>query len=116
MKFVAFIGLMILLGLSGCASTGVITPSNPDGVDTLAGSALSRSNPLASNAASSFIPSGALQPITAAQASSRAVTQLAPPANLWARIQRGFAMPNLESDLVTDREQWYNTRHGAMRI
>jgi len=33
-----------------------------------------------------------------------------PPADIWERIRRGFAMPNLESDLVVDREQWYATR------
>ena len=36
--------------------------------------------------------------------------QLLPPVDLWERIRRGYAMPNLESDLVTDREQWYATR------
>jgi membrane-bound lytic murein transglycosylase D len=36
--------------------------------------------------------------------------QLLPPADLWERIRRGYAMPNLESDLVIDREQWYATR------
>ena len=37
------------------------------------------------------------------------VMQLLPPADLWERIRRGYAMPNLESDLVTEREQWYAT-------
>jgi membrane-bound lytic murein transglycosylase D len=30
--------------------------------------------------------------------------------DLWERIRRGFAMPNLDGDLVTNREQWYATR------
>jgi membrane-bound lytic murein transglycosylase D len=30
--------------------------------------------------------------------------------DLWARVRRGFAMPNLEGDLVRNREQWYATR------
>ena len=38
------------------------------------------------------------------------VMQLAPPADLWDRIRRGYAMPNLQSDLVHDREQWYISR------
>ena len=38
------------------------------------------------------------------------VMQLAPPADLWDRIRRGYAMPNLDTDLVHDREQWYVTR------
>ena len=36
--------------------------------------------------------------------------QRTPPADIWERIRRGFAMPNLESDLVVDREQWYASR------
>ena len=31
-------------------------------------------------------------------------------ADLWARLRRGFAMPDLDNDLVRDREQWYATR------
>ena len=30
--------------------------------------------------------------------------------DLWERIRRGFAMPNLENEFVTNREQWYVTR------
>jgi membrane-bound lytic murein transglycosylase D len=32
-------------------------------------------------------------------------------ADLWARIRGGFAIPDLESDLVRDREQWYSSRN-----
>ena len=35
---------------------------------------------------------------------------LQPPADLWDRIRRGFAMPNLDSDLVRQQEQWYSSR------
>ena len=31
-------------------------------------------------------------------------------ADLWGRIRRGFAMGDLQSDLVTSQEQWYATR------
>ena len=51
-----------------------------------------------------------MRPITAAQAASQAVAQLAPPADLWERIRRGYGMPNLENNLVGDREQWYSAR------
>ena len=57
-----------------------------------------------------IFPSGPLTPITAAQASSLGVMQLAPPIDLWDRIRRGYNMPNLTSDLVQGREQWYLTR------
>ncbi|MEO6363663.1 MAG: transglycosylase SLT domain-containing protein [Caldimonas sp.] len=30
--------------------------------------------------------------------------------DLWARVRRGFAMPDLDTDLVRDRERWYSTR------
>lgn len=58
----------------------------------------------------SVFPDGPLQPISAEQAAARAVAQLTPPTDLWERIRRGFAMPDLQSDLVRDREQWYATR------
>ena len=58
----------------------------------------------------SSTPQVALRPITAAQAASGQVASLSPPADLWERIRRGFAMPDLEQDLVQDREQWYSTR------
>jgi len=32
------------------------------------------------------------------------------PADIWVRIRQGFAMPDLESDLVKDREEWYASR------
>ena len=30
--------------------------------------------------------------------------------DLWARVRRGFAIPDLETELVRDREQWYASR------
>ena len=30
--------------------------------------------------------------------------------DLWARVRSGFAMPDLDTDLVRNREQWYATR------
>ena len=32
------------------------------------------------------------------------------PADIWERIRVGFAMPNLEGNLVQDREQWYASK------
>lgn len=43
-------------------------------------------------------------------AASRAVATLNAPADLWERIRRGFAMPNLDTDLVRQQEQWYGSR------
>ena len=34
--------------------------------------------------------------------------------DIWERIRRGFAMPDLDNDLVRNREQWYATRPDYM--
>src|SRR5574343_948273 len=39
---------------------------------------------------------------------------LQPPTDIWERIRRGFAMPDLETPLVRDREQWYAARPDYM--
>jgi membrane-bound lytic murein transglycosylase D len=39
---------------------------------------------------------------------------LTPPTDVWERIRRGFAMPDLDSDLVRNREQWYSSRPDYM--
>jgi len=54
---------------------------------------------------------GPLSTVVDAQAlSSRPVVALAPPADLWERIRRGYGMPDLDTELVRDREQWYSSR------
>ncbi|MDR3454041.1 MAG: transglycosylase SLT domain-containing protein [Rhodoferax sp.] len=97
MKLIQILCISGLLWLTGCASTSTSSSS----IDPTTG--LPTSSASSRNA-------GALQPITAAQAASRAVAQLQPPADLWERIRRGFAMPNLDNDLVHEREQFYATR------
>ena len=41
---------------------------------------------------------------------AQAVQPLQAPIELWDRIRRGYAMPNLENDLVTAQERWYASR------
>jgi len=38
-----------------------------------------------------------------------------PPDDLWQRMRNGFAMPNLESPLVADRQAWYLNRPDLLR-
>ncbi len=104
MKQYTFAAFAALLWLAGCA-----TPP-PASTPATAPVAAITPAPAPSPGAPAFIPGGALQPITAATAASRGVAQLLPPADLWERIRRGFAMPNLETDLVRQQEQWYLTR------
>jgi membrane-bound lytic murein transglycosylase D len=100
MKFVHIAALSVLFWLAGCAT--------PPGSSTDA--AAPAAAPKAEAAAPAVIPTGPLAPITAAEAASRGVAQLQPPADLWARIRRGYRMPNLDGDLVRQQEQWYATR------
>src|SRR3990167_5542618 len=60
-------------------------------------------------------PEGPLQAITPGRAGSRQIASTEPPRELWDRIRRGFAMPDLQNELVTDREQWYASRPEYMQ-
>ena len=51
-----------------------------------------------------------LQLITEGQVSGLKVKSAEPPKELWDRIRRGYAMPDLQDPLVGDREQWYASR------
>jgi membrane-bound lytic murein transglycosylase D len=104
MKIIQLLCIAGLLWLTGCAST--TTTSSSSSIDPTTG--------LTTSSASSR-HAGDLQPITAAQAASRAVALLQPPADLWERIRRGFAMPNLDNDIVRDREQYYAARPDYMQ-
>ena len=55
-------------------------------------------------------PHAPLSEIAIASATPPTVTMLAAPLDIWDRIRRGLTMPNLENELVRDREQWYTTR------
>lgn len=86
--------------LAGCASK----PGMPD--DPVLGSASTSDN----KPIPTLVPIGPLKGITPGQVGGLNIAHIEPPKELWDRIRRGFAMPDLQSDLVTDREQWYSTR------
>ena len=49
-----------------------------------------------------------LQPLTVStNVTGNTVANLNLPNDLWERIRKGYKMPNLETDLVVDRTQWY---------
>ena len=103
-----------LVCLGGCAAT---SQPHSDAGATITGSTSATANsatPLARTAIRSsqvpLVPGGALEPLAAYRAESLAVALLTPPADMWDRIRRGFGMPDLTSDLVRDREQWYSSR------
>ena len=112
MKLISILYLGGLLLLSGCASTGITNGTEPtaDGSNPAQADKAVLIKPPTLAKIEPIIPGGAWQPLTPAQVKSQGVAQMSPPADLWERIRRGFAMPNLENDLVGNREQWYATR------
>jgi membrane-bound lytic murein transglycosylase D len=54
-------------------------------------------------------PDGLAPPINLESANGRVAT-LDAPSDIWDRIRTGFAMPDLETDQVRDREVWYSNR------
>jgi membrane-bound lytic murein transglycosylase D len=111
MKFLLIIALPVVLALAGCASS-VAPPAVQRSSEAIAVQVPAASAPAAPPQPHiAIIPSGPLQPLAASDAQAAgAVAPLAPPADLWDRIRSGFAMPDLNGDLVRDREQWYATR------
>ena len=94
--FLAFVVMMALL--SGCATQAPGLPDDPvlsTGPGTVPGQR---------------ITTGPLRAITPGQVNSFPIASTEPPKELWDRIRRGFAMPDLQNELVTDREQWYASR------
>ena len=107
----------LLLWLTGCATT-VSTTDTAAVIDSGPGLTLRQTremgstgqapgSPLFFGSSVAHIP---LTPMELQSSGSRLVVPLAPPVDLWDRIRRGYAMPDLDSDLVRDREQWYATR------
>ena len=115
MNFYKALSLCAALWLTGCATAPFPQASAPapesDAITLAASHELPAMRPpqARSNAAPAY-QGVALTPIDSAQTTSRSVTSLAPPVDLWDRIRRGYAMPDLDTELVRDREQWYATR------
>jgi membrane-bound lytic murein transglycosylase D len=99
MQYLAGLAAALLLG--ACATTSVEPPQE------VASKTLGAKRP-ASN-----IPPDLATPLV--DLDREQVTQLdVPSSNIWSRIRRGFAMADLESELVEDRTQWYARRPDYM--
>ncbi|WP_159913828.1 transglycosylase SLT domain-containing protein [Pantoea sp. 18069] len=95
MKLLYPVLLSSVLWLAGCAT---VTPD------------ASSPTPQTASSHTPDYPNGALSPIKRTQVTAPGVASLSAPADLWERIRRGFAMPDLDHELVQDREQWYASR------
>jgi len=102
--------MVALLWLTGCANIAPGGPSStaaPHEGDALTLQPSQEISRLPTRASGPRVP---LTPVDTLASPSRAVVPLAPPVDLWDRIRRGYAMPDLDNDLVHDREQWYASR------
>ena len=93
--------------LAGCTSPGAMRSDASIGHSN-AGQSLSMGSP--ADKATGLYPAGGLKPLSSSPLGSKGVHALLPPADLWDRIRRGFAMPDLTTDLVSERELWYSSR------
>ena len=97
-RLVSLAFLLAMAVLAGCATQAPGLPDDPvlsTGPGTVPGQR---------------VPVGPLRAITPGQISSLPIASTEPPKELWERIRRGFAMPDLQNELVIDREQWYASR------
>ncbi|MFP8778226.1 transglycosylase SLT domain-containing protein [Hydrogenophaga sp. RWCD_12] len=99
----------VALALAACASAPPPRPAAP-AVATPKPVAPVAPAPSAPQVRAELPPYAPLSEIATASAVPPPVTMLAAPLDIWDRIRRGLAMPDLENDLVRDREQWYAAR------
>ena len=98
-------GVLALAALTGCANP----PGRPD-TSGLSKDPVLTPEVAATRVVPSVIPAGPLQNITPGKIGTHAIFSTEPPKDLWERIRRGFAMPDLQTPDVTEREQWYASR------
>ncbi len=105
MRLAALIGALLLAGCAATPShTDTAAPSTPD-------AAIAAPAPVAQTPP----PSQAAQMAAAKRASRTAGSGVDPDdeaarTDLWLRVRRGFAIPDLDTDLVRKGEQWYTSR------
>ncbi len=101
----------VALWLAGCATVG--DPSATASSTASSGGAPAPVAVASPNQppVSPVFPTGVLTPIErSGSAGMGAIVHMAPPADLWDRIRRGFAIRDLDTDLVRTQEQWYSSR------
>lgn len=91
--------LGLTLWLAGCASTAPASPPT-----AITPPEISAPAPSAPAVQAKPLPQSAITLKTPPSLG------LQPPVDIWERIRRGFAMPDLDNEHVRDREQWYTSR------
>jgi membrane-bound lytic murein transglycosylase D len=99
MKLLHVLALGACVWLAGCAAPGTPTTDAPAGATT------STTRPRAD-----MPQAGDMSAVAVTELRSRKVAPLDAPADLWERIRRGFALPDLDTELVQQQQQWYVSR------
>ncbi len=108
-----FLLLITCCLVSACVTNPPLASDNPSAAPAKGDAAWREISPALVEAMTplpSPAPNVALSPLTASESSTSAISRLDLPVDLWDRIRRGFAMPDLEHPLVQDRTQWYAAR------
>jgi len=108
MKWHYILALAASFFLAGCATTGSGgAGGSADGKKRVT---VTRRAPSTSTSTAPRPSYGDMSPVEVTELHSDAVAPLAAPTDIWDRVRRGFAMPNLEGDLVRQYEGWYASR------
>ena len=100
--------LLAVVVLTGCATTAL--PPQPAVPEPVASPSPLSGPSLRIGRTTPVWPNSELRAIEPGRASAGTVATLSAPTDLWERIRRGFAMPDLQNDLVNNQEQWYAAR------
>lgn len=113
-NFLSLLTLLSTLWLTGCATqTAVQNDASRSDVGVIAATHRWGDTPV--SASKPIYPSANLTPLASAQVGALGVQAVEPPKDLWERLRHGFAMPDLQNDLVLDREKWYSSRPEYMQ-
>lgn len=113
MNLTHVLAMAALAVLTGCATTSPESPvARPAPIEQAPPSQSSSvsSAPAVTPPARAPLIATPSAPIEQSVVSPRVVVPLAPPVDIWERIRRGFAMPDLQNEIVRSQEQWYSAR------
>ena len=105
MKRLYVLTLAASFWLAGCASLGL-------GSGAAGNRQADEQNPAAATTTTDTTPprDGDMPPVAVTELPSSAVAPLDAPTDIWDRVRRGFAMPDIDNDLVHQDEEWYLNR------
>ena len=115
--------LLLALFMSGCATQlqtpevaqPALTTASSATVETIAAPTQTQPTPvITAPIAEAAPPVAAINMERPVELSPNATLGIQAEIDIWERIRRGFAMPDLDNDLVRNREQWYASRPDYM--